>query len=60
MFAGAVADGAAAVMLVLLVATPLVRVGWLVQRWFRRGDVRFAMVGVLVLLIPLAGFLLTR
>lgn len=54
--------GAAAAtgVLILLMAIPLVRVVWLVGRWFRRGDVRFALVGCAVLLAPLLGFLLSR
>lgn len=57
---GGAARGARVGMLVLLVGTPLARVLWLVVRWFRRGDTRFALVGVLVLVVPLAGFLLAR
>lgn len=51
---------AAVGVLVLLVAIPLVRVVWLVGRWVRRGDLRFALVGCAVLLAPLVGFLLSR
>lgn len=40
---------AGVLMVVLLVATPLVRVGWLVQRWARLGDWRFAAVGTALL-----------
>lgn len=57
---GAAARGAAVGMLALLVAMPLARVLWLVVRWFRRGDTRFALLGVMVLAVPLAGFLLAR
>lgn len=49
---GEVAGGA---LLVVLVATPLLRVGWFVQRWFRRGDPKFALVGAAVLVVVGAG-----
>jgi len=45
-------------VIVVLVAVPLVRVAWLVQRWFRRGDLRFAAVGVALLGIAALGALL--
>ncbi len=45
---GEVAGGA---LLVVLVATPLLRVAWFVQRWYRRGDVKFALVGASVLVV---------
>jgi hypothetical protein len=44
-------------MVVTLVAVPVVRVGWLVIRWLRRGDLRFALCGV-GLLVLMAGALL--
>ena len=50
----------AAGMLALLVAIPLVRVAWLVVRWFRRGDRRFAFVGVFVLCVAATGWILSR
>ncbi|MCP4436214.1 MAG: hypothetical protein GY812_12075 [Actinomycetia bacterium] len=53
-------EGVAVVMVVLLVGLPLVRVAWFVGRWFRRGDTRYAMVGVAVLCVPLVGYLLSR
>jgi hypothetical protein len=40
---------AAAVAIVM--ATPLLRVAWLAVRWFRRGDRRFGIVAVGVLLV---------
>lgn len=49
-------SGAAAI--VVLVAAPLVRVVWLVRRWIRRGDPRFAAVGCGVLAIIAAGVVL--
>lgn len=42
----------------VLVAAPLLRVMWLVRRWVRRGDPRFAAVGCGVLAIVAAGVLL--
>jgi len=53
-------EGVAVVMVVLLVGLPLVRVAWFVGRWLRRGDTRYAMVGVVVLCVPLVGYLLSR
>lgn len=42
----------------LLVAAPLVRVGWLAIRWSRRGDRRFSLAACGVLVIVAAGVLL--
>lgn len=42
----------------LLVGTPVARVIWFVQRWFRRGDVRYALVGCGVLAVIAAGVVL--
>jgi membrane protein YdbS with pleckstrin-like domain len=39
----------------VLIVVPLLRVVWLVQRWLRRGDRRFALVGTGVLLVIGAG-----
>jgi len=33
-------------MVAMLIGAPLVRVLWLVIRWFRRGDLRYGLVGV--------------
>lgn len=55
---GRAGELAGLVMVVVLVATPLARVLWLVGRWFRRGDPRYAAVGVGVLAIVAAGALL--
>ena len=38
-----------AVAVVLVVGTPMGRVAWLVVRWLRLGDRRFALVGLAVL-----------
>lgn len=45
-------------LVVLLVATPVARVVWFIARWFRRGDVRFALVGCGVLLVTATGVVL--
>ena len=42
----------------LLVGAPVARVLWLVARWFRRGDTRFALVGCGVLSVIAAGVVL--
>jgi hypothetical protein len=47
-----------AAMVVFLAAIPLLRVAWLVGRWFRRGDPRFALLGLLVISVPVIGLLL--
>lgn len=36
---------------IALIAAPVIRVTWLAVRWFRLGDVRFALVSVLLLAI---------
>lgn len=53
--AGQVAADAVAVV---LVAVPLGRVAWLVARWIRRGDLRFAAVGTGLLVLAAAGAVL--
>ena len=57
---GELGEDLAAALVVLLVVLPLVRVTWFVARWYRRGDLRFALVGVIVLLVPVAALLLSR
>lgn len=44
---------AAQVFLGVLIATPLVRVAWLTVRWLNRRDIRFAIVGLGVLLVAM-------
>jgi hypothetical protein len=51
-------DLVARVAITLLVAAPLVRVGWLAVRWFRRGDRRFGLAACGVLAIVAAGVVL--
>jgi hypothetical protein len=46
-----VAIAAAAVV----VGAPLVRVVWLVVAWARSGDIRFVLIGVVLLLVITAG-----
>lgn len=53
-----VADAVGAVIVALLILTPLLRVAWFVGRWARRGDRRFALVGLGVLCVVAAGALL--
>jgi hypothetical protein len=50
----------AVTMVSLLVATPVVRVGWLVVRWLRLGDIRFALAGGLLLAVMGSAFLLAH
>ena len=38
-------------MVAVVIAVPLLRVAWLVARWWRRGDRRFAIVGAGLLLV---------
>ncbi len=45
----------AAGALVLVAATPLVRVGWLIFRWAQEGDRRFAALGVALLMVVAVG-----
>ena len=51
-------DVAAAVAVIVIVAAPLVRVGWLAVRWYRRGDRRFAAVAAALLLVVATGSVL--
>lgn len=44
-------------LIATLVATPALRVGWLVARWVRRRDVRFATVAAGLLAVMAAGAL---
>lgn len=39
----------ATIALVLVTATPLVRVAWLIGRWVQEGDRRFALLGLALL-----------
>ena len=48
------------VLLGTLVLVPVARVLWFVVRWFRRGDPKFAFVGIGVLLVMVAGVVLSR
>jgi uncharacterized membrane protein YhaH (DUF805 family) len=47
-------------MVVVLVVTPVIRVGWLVLRWLRLGDVRFALAGGLLLAVMGSAFALAH
>jgi hypothetical protein len=50
-------DEAAIVMVAVFVVAPLGRVVWLMVRWIRRGDWRFAAVGAVLLAVFAVGFL---
>jgi Na+/proline symporter len=45
-------------LVTVLIGAPLVRVLWFVVRWFRRGDPRYAAVGIGVLMVIAIGTLL--
>ena len=57
---GTTSDVLAGAAIVGLLLAPLARVTWLAQRWLRRGDIRYGLVAVSVLLIVGAGALLAR
>lgn len=57
---GPAGTAAELVLLATLVAVPVARVLWFVVRWFRRGDPRYAFVGTGVLVVMLAGVVLSR
>jgi hypothetical protein len=44
-------------MTVVLIAAPLGRVGWLLVRWLRRGDLRFAAAAFVLLAVTASGLL---
>jgi hypothetical protein len=44
----------------LLVSVPAGRAAWLVVRWVRKGDRRFAAVGVVLLAVMASGYVLGR
>lgn len=50
-------DEAAIVMVVVFVAAPIGRILWLMVRWVRIGDWRFALVGAALLAVVATGFL---
>lgn len=45
-------------LVTVLIGAPLVRVLWFVVRWFRRGDPRYAFVGIGVLVVIAIGTVL--
>jgi hypothetical protein len=47
-------------MVVVLIATPLVRLSWLLVRWLRRGDRRFAAAAFLLLVVMAVGMVVGR
>lgn len=58
--AGPVADLLGVTALVGVVASAPLRVGWLAQRWLRRGDRLYGGLAVVLFLVPLVGFLISR
>jgi hypothetical protein len=50
-------DEAAVVMVAVFVAAPIGRIVWLIVRWLRLGDRRFAIVGAVLLAVVATGFL---
>jgi hypothetical protein len=46
---------AADLMVAVVIATPVVRVLWLLQRWIRRPDLRFAAAAAALLLVVATG-----
>ena len=54
----AAAEKLGTVLVCLLIALPLARVLWFVQRWVRRGDLRFAAIAAGVLVVVGLGALL--
>lgn len=57
---GTTSDVLAGAAIAGMLVAPLARVLWLAQRWLRRGDIRYGLVAVSVLLIVGAGGLLAR
>ena len=57
---GSAGQAAEWVLLGTLVLVPVARVLWFVVRWFRRGDPKFAWVGIGVLVVMVAGVVLSR
>lgn len=48
----------AQLMVACLIAVPIIRILWLVARWTRKGDRRFALAGVALLAVMASGYLL--
>jgi hypothetical protein len=57
---GRASDVTGTATIVALMVVPMARVVWLAQRWLRRGDIRYGLVAVSVLLITAVGALLAR
>jgi hypothetical protein len=56
---GPAGDGLGVAVVAAIVAAPLVRVAWLVFRWWQEGDRRFVVTGAALLAIVGIGALLT-
>jgi hypothetical protein len=52
---GSVGDTAGALMVVVLVGTPLARVAWLAARWWRTHDRRFSLAAAALLVLVAGG-----
>ena len=59
LISGQAGSAIATAAVVLVIAAPLFRVGWLIVRWLREGDTRFAVVGFGLLAIVAVGFVLS-
>jgi hypothetical protein len=57
---GETAETLARVMVGLLIAVPVLRVGWLLVRWMRTHDWRFAAAAVTLLAVMATGSLIAR
>jgi hypothetical protein len=56
---GRAGDGLGVAVIAAIVAAPLLRVAWLVFRWWQEGDRRFVLTGAALLAIVGTGALLT-
>ncbi len=54
---GGAGTAAAVVAVAVVIATPLLRVAWLVLRWYQEGDRRFVLLGLALLAVVGAGAL---
>lgn len=57
---GRVSTIAAGAAVALVIATPMVRVLWLIRRWASEGDRRFVLTGTALLVVVAAGAIISR
>jgi len=57
---GRVSTVAAGAAVALVVATPMIRVLWLIRRWASEGDRRFVLTGSALLVVVAAGAIISR